>query len=121
MVHTISDTRVFFVNMKDPEGHDLYEMVNPLAHEVKVVAVKENRNILSWFDMANQSMRSIPISALSTPTPDSYIIKDSLGNTYTFQYINKQIYETYIHPICAGSPLSFDTDEEVQRWLLTHQ
>ncbi len=106
--------------MKDASGNMLYEMVNPLAHELKLVEVK-HKAVLSWFDMANQTMRSIEVKEVRKPDENSYEIKDSLDNTYIFQYINKQIYETYIHPICAGSPLTFDSDEEVQHWLIKMQ
>jgi hypothetical protein len=118
MLQPISDPRVFYVTMKDSEGNELYETVNPLAHEIKVSMLDDGSAVLSWFDIANQSMRSEEIASYEHPDANKYEIKDVYETTYIFEFITKDLYEKYVHPICAGSPATFDTDDEVQRWLL---
>ncbi len=117
MARPISDSRIFYVSVTDADGNPLYEAVNPLAHEITIAHIDKTTTVCSWFDMANQSMRSIPVSSYEHHERDKYLVKDVYGSTYIFEYVNRPLYEKHVHPICPGSPESFDTDDEVQRFL----
>lgn len=133
MVSIITDERVFYVTVYDDENNELEDEVNPVAIGIKscipstslydklMAVFRKNTStplaVFSWYDLANQQMRSFEVVVCDYDNEGKCTIKTKDEFTYKFDLMTKRIYETILHPqgYVAG-PDTFENDDAVQRW-----